>query len=107
MNLFPVNFQFLGAYKCGPRLNRLGCFYEDADEDGAVCIVPLHLKDEVFDAKREREPSASVMFENISTVSSEALTVSADAKNVRKSVSLSQFVLPRSILPESFAAYLV
>jgi hypothetical protein len=105
MNLFPVNFQFLETYKYGPRLNRLGCFYEDADEDGAVCIVPLHLKDEVFDA--EREPSASVLFENISTVSSEALTVSADAKNVRRSVSLSQFVLPRSILPESFAAYLV
>ena len=62
MNLFPVNYQFIGTYKYGPRLNRLGCFYEDADEDGAVCIVPLHLKEEVFVAEREREPSASVLF---------------------------------------------
>ena len=41
MNLFPVNYHFLGTYKYGRHLDRLGCFYEDADEDGAICIVPF------------------------------------------------------------------
>jgi hypothetical protein len=60
MNLFPVNYQFLGTYRYGRHLDRLGCFYEDADdEDGAICIVPLHLKEEVFDAERERERAFS------------------------------------------------
>ena len=41
MNLFPVSYHFLGTYKYGRHLDRLGCFYEDADEDGAICIVPF------------------------------------------------------------------